>query len=68
MVTNSEMTFQECPSVRFGIPANPGTFESLTVNDAVVYIPRSISGLDLRIEVSRFFRLKKLVVEGWRYC
>lgn len=60
--------FQECPSVRLGEPDDVEQYERSSVDGTVVFVPRHLpEDLALKITVSRFLGLRRLVVEGWRY-
>lgn len=67
-ITTCCFDMQECPTVRFGVPARPNEYRENIISGITVFVPRVISDLELTIEVASFLGIKRLIVEGWRYC
>jgi hypothetical protein len=67
-ITNCCFDLQECPDVRFGMPPRPAEYRESIIKGITVFVPRIIADLELTIEVTSFFGIKKLTVKGWRYC
>jgi hypothetical protein len=57
---------QECPTVRFGPPHDPGSYLQRTIQGITVYLPRRMPAEgEFTITVSSFLGWKWVVLEGW---
>lgn len=65
-VTGCCMHITEAPEVRLGKPAQPEGYTRLDIQDAVLYVPVTLAEAELSLELTRFFRRPRLVVEGWK--
>ncbi|KLU62468.1 hypothetical protein CEB3_c12030 [Peptococcaceae bacterium CEB3] len=66
------LQISEPPAVYLGEPKpasgkkrSPGSYTALEVHGIKLHVPSHLSRLDLIIDLTRFFRREKLVVEGW---
>jgi hypothetical protein len=57
---------QECPTVRFGAPADRASYVQHAIDGVEVYVPRRM-GLeqDYTIAVASFLGFRRIVLEGW---
>ena len=66
-VSNCCFDFTECPAVRLGDPARPGTHTRQTLQDTTVHVPHGFpDDAELVIDVRTFLGRKRLVLRGWR--
>ena len=65
-VTGCCLHITEAPEVRLGKPAQTQGYMRLDVQDAALYVPADLADLELGLELVRFFRRQRLVVEGWK--
>ncbi len=65
-VTGCCMHITEAPEVRLGKPVKPQGYVRLDVQDAALYVPADLADSELSLELVRFFRRQRLVVEGWK--
>lgn len=56
----------EPPGVKLGEPKAGERYTPLEVQGVKVYIPPHLLNLDLTIDVTKFWRKEKLVIEGWK--
>ena len=57
----------DCPSVSFGEPRKLDAYDRKTLQNAVVYVPRSFpEDGDFVIRTKSFFGFTRLVLSGWR--
>lgn len=59
-------TFAPCPDVKFGRPKREEDFLNQEIRGIEVYTPRFLPDHPLTIAVSRVWRHRRLVLEGWR--
>jgi hypothetical protein len=55
----------DTPVLRPGEPKNPDSFDKVTFDAAVVFVPRKFPDHELTVSITRFLGRKKLVLEGW---
>lgn len=48
-----------------GVQVGGGSFAVLEVEGIKLNVPSHLAGLDLTIDLTRFWRREKLVIEGW---
>lgn len=65
-ITSCCFDFQECPTVRFGVPVNVSCYDKATIRDVPVYIPHRLPENPLEIVVASFLGIKRLVIKGWQ--
>jgi hypothetical protein len=65
-ITSCCFDFQDCPTVRFGVPKNVSCYDKETIRDIPVYIPHRLPENPLEIAVANFLGLKRLVIKGWK--
>jgi len=66
LITSCCFHCQECPEVRFGKPHNLSEYDEKTIQNVTVFIPHRLpQNFPLTITVNSFFRIKRLVLEGW---
>ncbi|MDR3560233.1 MAG: CC/Se motif family (seleno)protein [Negativicutes bacterium] len=62
---NCDITMQESPTISFGQPRNPENYNLESIQGVSVYVPHNLPKQLLTITLVKFFRWRKLVVEGW---
>lgn len=68
LIVNCCFSLQECPTVRFGEPRDQAHYEKKVIQGTTVFVPKNISEIPLTISLSSFIGIRRLVIEGWRYC
>ena len=66
IVIQGDITFRECPSVRWGEPRDIKNYERRTIQGIVVFVPRELPTIPLEVVLTGFLRFKWLAVHGWR--
>ncbi|AFM43358.1 hypothetical protein Desaci_4517 [Desulfosporosinus acidiphilus SJ4] len=54
--------------VRKGLETAPGSYTVIEVQGIRINVPSHLSNMNLVVDLTRFFRREKLVIEGWNLC
>lgn len=58
--------FQECPSVRFGVPVDPENYTAHSIEDVRVYLPRRMPEEgNFTLVLSSFLGFRWVTLDGW---
>jgi hypothetical protein len=54
--------------VRKGLKVSEGCYTVLDVHGIKINVPSHLCNMNLEVDLTRFFRKEKLVIEGWNLC
>ncbi len=65
-INNCCIEITEAPAVHLGKPRKPGRFKPLEMQGILLNVPADLVNAELRVDLSKIFWHKRLVVEGWK--
>ncbi len=65
-ITSCCFDYQECPTIRFGMPHDISSYRLQNIDSINVYVPHRLPDDPLEIGISSFLGIKRLVIRGWR--